>query len=119
MGRQIIHHNNVARLQSRTKYFSHPREKDFPIDSSFNDPRSADAAQTQAGKHRLAQAVVLRHAIHDALTWYGSTIKSRHGQCRPGFINELQLPDFVRPDLRAVFDAQSFDAWGISLGGVK
>lgn len=88
MSRQVIHHDDVARSQSRRQLLFHPSKEDGPVDSTINDQRGEESIRAQCAEKGRGLPVAVRHVFDEALANRAPTVEPRHVGFDPGFVEE-------------------------------
>lgn len=88
---EIIHDDDVARLQRRQKYLLDVGAKALAVDWAVEQARRRQAIVAQGGKERECFPATMRHLIAQPPTALGPTAQRRHVRLGPGFIDEYEL----------------------------
>ena len=91
MGRQIVHHHDVALAQGRREKLLDIGQKARPVHRSVEDTRRGDLIATQGADESGRHPVAKRRSRLEAAPARGPAIKPNHIRLGAGFVNEDKL----------------------------
>lgn len=119
MTAEIIHHDDVARLQGWHECLLNPGQEAAAVDGAFQQTRCCNAIAAQAGDEGHGFPMAVRRFCQQALTFRRPATQRRHIRFGPGLINEDQ-PGWIDFSLMAApLDAPAGDIRPVLFAGVQ
>jgi hypothetical protein len=89
---QIIHHDEVARLERRRQLLLDVAEKHRPVHRAVDDGGGREASQPQRADEGRRLPVAVRDVADDALTAKGPAVQPSELRMGPAFVEKRQPP---------------------------
>ena len=96
---EVIHHDDVARVQLRRQHLLDPGDEGLAVDGAIQDAGCGQAAFTQSAHKRGGVPVTTRRSSQATLAPRGSTTRRRHAGRRPGLVEKDQTACLQRSSL--------------------
>lgn len=90
VGAEIVHHNNVARLEGGRENLLDIEEESLAVDRPVDEPRRFDAIMTQRSQEGHGLPVAIRHFGLDPLSDRRPAPERSHVGLGPGLVDEHQ-----------------------------
>jgi hypothetical protein len=119
MGPQIVHDDDIARLQRRRQHLLDVGQEEFAVDRAIDSQRRGQAVAAQCTDEGCGFPMPMRHGSDRAMAAFGPTIAPCHVGLYRGFVDENELRRGQLRLLLAPFDARLGNIPARLLGGVE
>jgi hypothetical protein len=119
VGRQIVHDDDIAFLESRRELGFDIGLEDAPVHWGIDDERGGEPVAAQAGDEGLGHSMGERRLCAEPLALQAAAAQASHLGCGSGLVEKdepVRLKSHVWLACGCPFFARRFDVWTILLG---